>query len=76
MRGTWIFGHDRENGPNHGLAILGVKKGEIQNFFFSDSLLIYALLMVKTRIFSQTYRNGARLHYSSCPKTAYFSPKT
>ena len=76
MSGTWIFWPDRKNGQNHGSAILGVKKGEIQNFFFFNSLLIYALLMVKRRNFSQTYHNGARSHHSSGPKTAYFSPKT
>ena len=76
MTGQRAFGPDRKNGQNHGSAILGVKKGEIQKFFFFNSLLIHALLMVKTRIFSQTYHNGARLHYSSGPKTAYFSPKT
>ncbi len=44
--------------------ILAQKFFEIQNFFFSDSLLIYALLMAKTRIFSHTYHNMARTHYS------------
>ena len=58
------------------LALLTPKFFEIQKFFFSDSLLIYALLMGKTRIFSQTYHNGARTHYSWRPKTTYFSPKT
>ena len=54
----------------------GWKKAKSKNFFFFNSLLIYALLMVKTRIFCQTYHNAARLHYSWGPKTAYFSPKT
>ena len=34
MSGTGIFWPDRKNGRNHGSAILGVKKGEIQKFFF------------------------------------------
>ena len=34
MRGQGTFWLDRKNGGNHGLAILGVKKGEIQKFFF------------------------------------------
>ena len=54
----------------------GWKKAKSKNFFSFNSLLIYALLMVKRRNFSQTYHNGARSHHSSGPKTAYFSPKT
>ena len=34
MTGQWVFGPDRKNEQNHGSAILGVKKGEIQKFFF------------------------------------------
>ena len=74
--GQRTFWLERKNGQNHGSAILGVKKGEIQNFFFFNSLLIYAPLMIKVRIFSQTYHNGARSNHSSGPKSAYFSPKT
>ncbi len=32
--GQGTFWPDRKNGGNHGSAILGVKKGEIQKFFF------------------------------------------
>ena len=34
MGGQRTFWPDRKNGQNHGSAILGGKKGEIQNFFF------------------------------------------
>ena len=33
-RGQGIFWPGRKNGQNQGSAILGVKKGEIQKFFF------------------------------------------
>ena len=34
MMGQGTFWPGRKNGQNHGSAILGVKKGEIQKFFF------------------------------------------
>ena len=34
MRGQGTFWLDRKNGGNHSSAILGVKKGEIQKFYF------------------------------------------